>query len=138
MVRVLVTIALFVLPVQAFARDYCQGDLCFQNKARVSCLKPEVWSILHQITARIGRIEVTSGCDGRHARRSLHYTGQAVDFRPMASSTRAALAVLRSLPSVGGIGSYPNGLVHADVGERQFAWHGSSRARLRYARLRGR
>jgi hypothetical protein len=133
MLRVVLAAGLFLLPVSAFSRDYCQGNLCFQNKARVSCLKPAVWGILHKVAAQVGRIEVTSGCDGKHARRSHHYTGSAVDFRPMQASPRAALAVLRTLPEVGGIGTYSNGLLHADIGARKFAWHGHRTARTRYA-----
>ena len=136
MLRLTLAIGLFLLPASAFSRDYCQANLCFQKKARVSCLKPAVWGILHKVAARVGRIEVTCGCGGKHARRAYHYSGQAVDFRPMQASPRTALAVLRSLPEVGGIGTYSNGLLHADVGARKFAWHGHGRARVRYAKAR--
>ena len=136
MLRVTLAIGLFLLPVSAFSRDYCEGSLCFQKKARVSCLKPAVWGILHKLTARVGRIEVTSACDGKHARRSYHYSGQAVDFRPMQASTRAALAVLRSLPEVGGIGTYSNGLLHADVRSYKVAWHHFRKTKTRYAKGR--
>jgi uncharacterized protein YcbK (DUF882 family) len=112
------------------SRDYCEGSFCFQKKARTSCLKPEVWSILHKVAARIGRLEITSGCDGKHARNSYHYSGRAVDFRPMQASAKATLAVLRSMPEVGGIGSYGNGLLHADVRPTRFAWFGHRKARF--------
>jgi hypothetical protein len=134
MLRFALAAGLFLLPASAFSRDYCQGDLCFQKKAKVSCLKPAVWGILHKVTAQVGPIEVTSGCDGKHARHSHHYTGSAVDFRPMRASSRAAIAVLRTLPEVGGIGTYSNGLVHADIAARKFAWHGHGRQRIGYAR----
>ncbi len=140
---VLFVVLFAALPAEA--RDYCRGSLCFQKKARTACLKPEVWAILHQVTARLGRIEVTSGCDGRHARRSLHYSGRAVDFRPMEASSRAAIALAKSLPGVGGVGSYSNGIVQVDVGERQMSWYGrgsrrvyASRAGARYASYRSR
>jgi uncharacterized protein YcbK (DUF882 family) len=138
MLRIFFVCILFLLPTAASARDYCHGNLCFQNKARVSCLKPAVWGILHQVAARVGPIEVTSGCDGKHARRSHHYTGGAVDFRPMRASSRLAVAVLRTLPEVGGIGTYSNGLVHADIGQLKHAWHGGGKQRIRYARARQR
>jgi hypothetical protein len=136
MLRFALALGLFLLPATAFSRDYCEGSLCFQKKARVSCLKPGVWSILHKVAAQVGRIEVTSGCDGRHARRSYHYSGQAVDFRPMQASPRAALAVLRSMPEVGGIGTYSNGLLHADIRTYRIAWHHFRKARTRYAKGR--
>jgi hypothetical protein len=139
----LVLIAALFIAAPAEARDYCRGSLCFQKKARTACLKPEVWSILHQVTARFGKIEVTSGCDGRRSPRSLHHSGRAVDFRPMEASPRAVIAYVRSLPGVGGVGSYANGLVHADVGNLKMSWqgHGKSRrytlrAKSRYAMQR--
>ena len=41
----------------------------------------------------------------------------------------------RSIESVGGVGTYSNGLVHVDVGDRELAWHGhrKSRRQLAYA-----
>lgn len=121
---VVLLLALFIAPAPADARDYCEGNLCFQKKARVACLRPEVWSLLHKLASRIGRLEVTSGCDGRHARRSHHHTGSAVDFRPMQASQRVALVVMRSMPEVGGIGVYSNGLLHADIREQRVSWSG--------------
>jgi len=125
------------------SRDYCEGDFCYQKKARTSCFKPEVWSMLNKIVARVGRLEITSGFDGKHARHSYHYRGQAVDFRPMQASASATLAVMRGMPKIGGIGSYANGLLHADVRPTCIAWHGhrtirfaSARARTRVASVR--
>jgi uncharacterized protein YcbK (DUF882 family) len=132
--RILLVAFVLLSAVPASASDYCSGNLCFQKKARVTCLKPEVWGILHKVSARIGALEITSGCDGKHARHSHHYAGRAVDFRPIMASSRAALAILHSLPEVGGIGSYANGLVHADIGQRRFAWHGQQRVRTTHAR----
>ncbi len=120
--RIFFAAIVLLLPMSANARDYCQGEFCFQRKARVSCLRPEVWGVLYKVAARVGRLEITSACDGKHARHSYHYSGQAVDFRPMQASPRAALAVLRSLPEVGGIGTYSNGLLHADVRPMRISW----------------
>ena len=136
MLRVALAVGLLLLPASAFSRDYCEGSFCYQKKARVQCLKPAVWDMLHKISARIGRLEITSACDGRHVRHSYHYRGQAIDFRPMQTSPRAALAVLRSLPEVGGIGTYSNGLLHADVRPYKIAWHHFRKARARYAKGR--
>jgi hypothetical protein len=77
-----------------------------------------------QLTARIGAIQVTSTCGGRHAHNSQHYRGNAIDFRPLATSSGHAVAVLHSMPIVGGVGSYSGGLVHADVGDRIASWYG--------------
>lgn len=136
MLRISILAGLLLLPVPAFASDYCQGDLCFQKKARVNCLKPGVWDMLHKVTARIGRLEITSACDGKHARHSYHYLGQAVDFRPMQASVGAALAVLRGMSDVGGIGTYSNGLLHADIRSQRVAWHQYRAPRARFAQVR--
>ena len=87
------------------------------------CLQPRTRAMISQITARIGPIEITSTCGGRHAHNSQHYRGNAIDFRPKAASVGAALAALRGLPIVGGIGSYAGGLIHADVRAERIVWH---------------
>jgi hypothetical protein len=97
----------------------------------VDCLKAGVWRVLEIVAAEVGRLEITSGCDGKHAPRSFHYSGQAVDFRPLDASQEAVVAVLQRLPEVGGIGTYARKLVHADIGARKFAWHGQERSRAR-------
>ena len=134
MLRVALIAGLIILPASAMSRDYCEGDFCYQKKARTGCFKPEVWSMLHKIADRVGRLEITSGCDGKHARHSYHYRGQAVDFRPMQASVAATLAVLRSMPEVGGIGTYGTGLLHADVRPTRIAWHGFRKSRFASAR----
>ena len=136
MLRFVLAIGLFILPTSAFARDYCDGSFCYQKKARVSCLKPSTWDMMRKIAARAGRIEITSACDGKHARRSYHYVGQAVDFRPMQTSARVALGLLRGMAEVGGIGTYGNGLLHADTRSYRISWHHFRKARVRYARIR--
>ncbi|MCR4521225.1 MULTISPECIES: DUF882 domain-containing protein [Bosea] len=98
--------------------------------------------MIAELVAKIGPIQITSTCGGRHARHSQHYSGRAIDFRPMATSSRKAAAAARAIDNVGGVGTYSNGLVHADVGERELSWYGHKRSRYasaskrsRYARL---
>ena len=137
MLRVILMLGLLLVPVSANAYDYCKGNFCFQKKADVSCLKPGVWNVLNKVVARVGRLEITSACDGKHASRSFHYSGRAVDFRAINTSQRAVVAVLRKLPEVGGIGTYTRSLVHADIGGRKAAWHGqqgSGRRRVAMSR----
>ena len=116
------------------SRDYCDGRFCFQKKARTSCLQSEMWGVLNKVAAQVGRLEITSGCDGKHAKKSYHYSGRAVDFRPMDASVRTTLAVLREMPDVGGIGSYGNGLIHADVRPARITW-GFGRTRVASVRV---
>jgi uncharacterized protein YcbK (DUF882 family) len=124
-----------LLSVSANASDYCRGNFCYQKKARVDCLKPGVWSVLNKVAARVGPLEIASGCDGKHAPQSFHYSGRAVDFRAMHASQKAVLEVLRSLPEVGGVGAYTKNLVHADIGGRKFAWYGQQKTRRAKRRL---
>jgi hypothetical protein len=121
-------------PRPALSADSCKGDLCFQKKARTACWKPEVWDMLHKIAARVGPLEIASGCEGHHARHSYHYRGMAADFRVMKRSATSVVAVLRSMPEVGGIGTYGNGLIHADLRTKKFAWHTPRGSRFASAR----
>lgn len=102
----------------------------------LGCLQPRARAMVAHLTARIGPIQITSTCGGRHAHNSQHYRGNAIDFRPQRVSVGAALAALRGMPEVGGIGAYPGGLIHADVGAREASWYGRRGARPQYASLK--
>lgn len=124
------------LPAAAFA-DIPAQKISFQLQVKgLHCLKPETLAMISELVAKIGPIQVTSTCGGRHARHSQHYSGNAIDFRPLATSPRKAAAAARSLASVGGVGSYSNGLLHADVGEREISWYGHKRSRYAAAQKR--
>lgn len=130
------------LPSVALA-DIAPEKISFQPQVKgLGCLKSETKAMIAELVAKIGPIQITSTCGGRHARHSQHYSGKAVDFRPLAASPRKAAAAARALANVGGVGTYSNGLVHADVGEREISWYGQKRSRYanaskrsRYARL---
>lgn len=108
--------------------------ISFQPQVKnLSCLRSETRAMIKELVEKIGPIQITSTCGGRHARNSQHYRGKAIDFRPLATSPRKAAAVAKAMDSVGGVGSYSNGLVHVDVGERQIAWFGYKRAKRRLA-----
>ncbi len=94
--------------------------------------------MIDDLIAKIGPIQITSTCGGRHARHSQHYRGKAIDFRPLATSPRKAAAVARTLDNIGGVGTYSNGIVHADVGELQLSWYGYKRSRYAHAGKRHR
>lgn len=113
--------------------------ISFQPQVKgLGCLKPEARAMITELVAKIGPIQITSTCGGRHARHSQHYLGRAIDFRPLATSSRKAASAARSLANVGGVGTYSNGLVHADVGEREAYWHGYKRSRYAAAHKRSR
>ena len=90
----------------------------------MGCMTSEARSLMRTIAQRFGKIEIASACDGRHARRSAHYVGKAFDFRPYQATRAEVVAFLKTSPDVGGVGTYPNGLIHADVGDRKMAWFG--------------
>lgn len=130
------------LPAAALA-DGVPEKISFQPQVKgLGCLKSETKAMIAELVAKIGPIQITSTCGGRHARNSQHYSGRAIDFRPLASSPRKAAAAARAIDNVGGVGSYSNGLIHADVGAREASWYGHKRSRYasaskrsRYARL---
>lgn len=117
------------LPFAALADEPIQ-KISFQPQVKgLGCLKSETRAMITALVAKIGPIQITSTCGGRHARHSQHYSGRAIDFRPLAVSARKAAAAARSIESVGGVGTYSNGLVHADVGLREASWYGHKRSR---------
>jgi hypothetical protein len=90
-----------------------------QVRAETDCFPEELVDLITELTERIGPIEITSG--QRHGRgRSLHNHCKAVDFRPLNVTNQQALAEMRRLPGVGGIGSYRrNDILHMDIGPRR-------------------
>ena len=129
----LLAFALSLLP-RAASADVPIDKISFQPQVKnLHCLKPETVAMITDLVAKIGPIEITSTCGGRHARHSQHYAGRAIDFRPLETTPRKAAAAARSLEAVGGVGTYSNGLVHADVGAREASWHGHKRS-TRYAK----
>lgn len=142
--RRVVLAALVAASVPVYAQANTTIDkVSFQPQVKgLACLQPETLAMIKELVAQIGPIQITSTCGGRHARNSQHYSGRAIDFRPVATSARKAAAAARALASVGGVGTYSNGLVHADVGAREVSWYGHKRSRYasaskrsRYARL---
>lgn len=136
--RQFVLAAMLVACCPAISRaDASLQQVSFQPQVKsLRCLKPEAVAMVRELVAKIGPIKITSTCGGRHARNSQHYRGKAIDFRPLATSTRKAVAVAKSLDNTGGVGSYPNGIVHVDVGDLEISWYGHKRSRrVAYARL---
>lgn len=132
--RIVVAVILTAsMPVLARAEASIK-QVSFQPQVKgLGCLKPAALAMIKELTDRIGPIQITSTCGGRHARHSQHYAGKAIDFRPLATSARKAVAVAKSLESTGGVGSYPNGIVHVDVGDREISWYGHRRSGRRVA-----
>jgi uncharacterized protein YcbK (DUF882 family) len=102
------------------------------DKVAISCLRPQLVSMLKQVEKHYGRpVMVTSGFrDGRHnrraggARHSLHTLCAAADIQIDGVSKWALADYLRSIPGRGGVGTYCHTQsVHIDIGdERDWNW----------------
>jgi uncharacterized protein YcbK (DUF882 family) len=102
------------------------------DKVDVSCLRPQLVSMLHQVEKHYGRPAiVTSGYrNPSHnrlvggARHSLHTLCAAADIQIEGVSKWALADYLRSLPGRGGVGTYCHTeSVHIDIGdERDWNW----------------
>lgn len=77
---------------------------------------PELRQVLDEIEVQYGRVKVTSVCRGRHAKRSYHYRGRAVDFRVARNIGAVARYVRANVP---GSHHYGGGLFHIDTGPRR-------------------
>ncbi|MDX2259571.1 MAG: D-Ala-D-Ala carboxypeptidase family metallohydrolase [Hyphomicrobiaceae bacterium] len=93
--------------------------------ASSGCLNGSLTSIVYQVAANFGPVTVSSTCRSKSrnrrvggAPRSMHLSGNAVDFRVHAN-VRAAAAYLRSHSGVGGFKHYGGGLFHIDTGARR-------------------
>ena len=106
-----------------------KGTFSKQLQTRTGCIKGEVWGILNRLKAKVGELELTAGCNGKHARHSYHYRGMAMDFRAVNASQAKVTSLLKSDPAVGGLIAEHDGLVHVDTGHRGttktwVAWYG--------------
>lgn len=93
--------------------------------ASASCLDSTLRHVVHQVASRFGHVRVNSTCRSHEhnrrvggAGRSLHLSGDAVDFRVF-GNVGAVASYLRSHGSVGGYKHYGGGLFHIDNGERR-------------------
>jgi uncharacterized protein YcbK (DUF882 family) len=88
----------------------------------VSCFPPQLRAAISQLQSRIGPIQITSGY--RLSRHSFHGKCMAVDFRPLYVSRGTAVAAMRSIPGVGGIGTYHGkGILHMDIRPYRISWY---------------
>jgi Peptidase M15 len=83
-----------------------------------ACLQPELISILRTIEGHYGRkVVVTSGYRNRGREGSLHRTCQAADIIVPGVDSHSLAAYARSIPAVGGVGTYCHAsMIHVDIG----------------------
>lgn len=83
-----------------------------------ACLRPELLDILREIETHYGRkVVITSGYRSRGREGSLHRTCRAADIIVPGVSSQSLAAYARSIPSVGGVGTYCHqSMIHVDVG----------------------
>lgn len=89
-------------------------------RVTASCFPARLRAILTHIAVKTGRRPlVTSGHRHGGRRKSYHRRCMAADIRVPGVSARRIVAVARSAPGIGGIGTYCNGIVHVDVGPKR-------------------
>ena len=83
-----------------------------------ACLKPELVNILRQIEAHYGhKVVITSGYRNRGREGSLHRTCAAADIIMPGIGSHALAAYARTIPAVGGVGTYCHAsMIHVDTG----------------------
>lgn len=107
------------------------------NYVNTSCFPSRLRSVLSKVRARYGATAIVSSGyrSKRHnrrvggARRSMHMQCKAADIRVPGVSKYQLARYLKTIPSVGGVGTYGcNGSVHVDVGPKR-QWHWRCRRR---------
>lgn len=83
-----------------------------------ACLKPELIDLLKRIEAKYHqKVVITSGYRSRGREGSLHRTCAAADIEVPGVSAAALAAFARSIPGIGGVGTYCHAsMIHVDVG----------------------
>jgi len=107
------------------------------NRVNTSCFPTRLRSVLNKVRARYGAAAiVSSGYRSKShnrrvggARRSMHMQCKAADIRVPGVNKYQLARYLKTIPSVGGVGTYGcNGSVHVDVGPKR-QWHWRCRRR---------
>ncbi|MDR3494047.1 MAG: D-Ala-D-Ala carboxypeptidase family metallohydrolase [Ancalomicrobiaceae bacterium] len=83
-----------------------------------ACLKPELLTILRQVERHYGRkVVITSGYRNRGREGSLHRICAAADIIVPGIDSKQLAAYARTIPSVGGVGTYCHqAMIHVDIG----------------------
>jgi len=107
------------------------------NRVNTSCFPTRLRSVLNKVRARYGATAiVSSGYRSKShnrrvggARRSMHMQCKAADIRVPGVNKYQLARFLKTIPSVGGVGTYGcNGSVHVGVGPKR-QWHWRCRRR---------
>ncbi len=115
------------------------------RSVRTSCFPARLKKLIRRVEKRYGkRLVVTSGHRSRShnrriggARRSQHVHCKAVDFRIPGVNKYSLARYVKSLPGIGGVGTYcGKSTIHMDVGPKR-SWNqgcGKRRSRKRYVK----
>jgi hypothetical protein len=111
--------------ISGFSSLVSQGAITLRDAAPTGCVPGELREVVASIAEKFGPVSIESTHRSRsHNRRaggahhSLHLACRAVDFRVHARA-RGVMANLKSLPEIGGLKIYRNGIIHIDNGSRR-------------------
>ncbi len=89
-----------------------------QGSVETACIKPELVDLLRRIEGHYRqKVVITSGFRDRGRQGSLHRQCAAVDIEVPGVSAPALAAYARTLPDIGGVGTYCHAhMIHIDIG----------------------
>lgn len=117
----LVVAVMATTPTHGKSKNIFENYVLQTRSVSVRCLTKEMKSIIRKLTSKIGPIQITSGY--RKSKKSQHGRCNAIDFRPLRVSFKTAIRVARSMPEVGGIGTYGGkSIIHIDARKGRMTW----------------
>lgn len=122
--------------VSLYGRSLPNGLKIARKDVEVSCLKPQLVTILKTIEHRFNKpVIITSGYRSpsynqkvNGAKRSMHMSCAAADIQVPETNKWDVAKFVRALPNRGGVGTYCHQSIHVDVGpKRDWNWSCSAK-----------
>lgn len=122
--------------VSIYGRSLPNGLKIARKDVEVSCLKPQLVTILKTIERRFNKpVIITSGYRSpsynqkvNGAKRSMHMSCAAADIQVPDTNKWDVAKFVRTLPNRGGVGTYCHQSIHVDVGpKRDWNWSCSAK-----------
>ncbi|WP_297321993.1 D-Ala-D-Ala carboxypeptidase family metallohydrolase [uncultured Bartonella sp.] len=122
--------------VSLYGRSLPNGLKIARKDVEVSCLKPQLVTILKTIERRFNKpVIITSGYRSptynqkvNGAKRSMHMSCAAADIQVPETNKWDVAKFVRALPNRGGVGTYCHQSIHVDIGpKRDWNWSCSAK-----------